>query len=129
MEAESNGGSGMIFHAMEDADVDRIMKHPKTMIASDGRLSQPGVGHPHPRAYGTFPRVLGYYVREKKVLTLQEAIHKMTGLPALRMGLKDRGIIKKGNFADITIFNPATVKDKSTFEQPHHIPKGFYMYW
>lgn len=124
LEAESNGGSGMIFHAMEDADVDRIMKHPKTMIASDGRLSQPGVGHPHPRAYGTFPRVLGYYVRERKVLTLQEAIHKMTGLPALRMGLKDRGIIKKGNFADITIFNPAKVKDKSTFEKPHQYPEG-----
>lgn len=124
LEAESNGGSGMIFHAMEDVDVDRIMKHHKTMIASDGRLSQPGKGHPHPRAYGTFPRVLGYYVREKKVLTLQEAIHKMTGLPALRMGLPSRGIIKKGNYADITIFNPALVKDKSTFEQPHQYPEG-----
>jgi dihydroorotase/N-acyl-D-amino-acid deacylase len=124
IKAESNGGSGMIFHAMDDADVDRIMKHPKTMIASDGRLSQPGDGHPHPRAYGTFPRVLGYYVREKKLLTLEEAIHKMTQLPALRMGLKDRGAIVKDYYADIVIFNPATVKDKSTFEKPHQYPEG-----
>ena len=124
IEAESNGGSGMIFHAMDAADVERIMKHPKTMIASDGRLSQPGNGHPHPRAYGTFPRVLGYYVREKKLLTLEEAIHKMTQLPALRMGLKDRGVIAQNNCADLVIFNPATIKDKSTFEEPHQYPEG-----
>lgn len=124
IEAESNGGSGMIFHAMDDGDVNRIMKHPKTMIASDGRLSQPGNGHPHPRAYGTFPRVLGYYVREKKILTLEEAIHKMTQLPALRMGLKDRGTIAQNNYADIVIFNAATIKDKSTFEEPHQYPEG-----
>ncbi len=124
IEAEGKGGSGMIFHAMDDRDVDRIMKHPKTMIASDGRLSQPGEGHPHPRAYGTFPRVLGYYVRERKLLTLEEALHKMTRLPALRMGLKDRGSITKNCYADIVIFNPATVKDKSTFEEPHQYPDG-----
>ena len=124
IEAELNGGSGMIFHAMDDKDVDRIMKHPKTMIASDGRLSQPGNGQPHPRAYGTFPRVLGLYVREKKLLTLEEAIHKMTSLPAQRMGLKDRGVIAENYFADIVIFNPATVKDKSTFENPHQYPEG-----
>lgn len=124
IEAEMNGGSGMIFHAMDEEDVDRIMKHPKTMIASDGRLSQPGDGHPHPRAYGTFPRVLGYYVRDRKVLKLEEAIHKMTQLPALRMGLKDRGVIAKNNYADFVIFNPATIKDKSTFEEPHQYPEG-----
>ena len=124
IEAESNGGSGMIFHAMDDRDVDRIMKHPKTMIASDGRLSKPGDGHPHPRAYGTFPRVLGYYVRERKILTLEEAIHKMTELPALRMGLKERGVLVKNNFADIVIFDPTTVKDKSTFDEPHQYPEG-----
>jgi N-acyl-D-amino-acid deacylase len=124
IEAETNGGSGMIFHAMEDEDVDRIIKHPKTMIASDGRLSQPGDGHPHPRAYGTFPRVLGLYVRDRKILTLEEAIHKMTELPALRMGLKDRGVLAKNNYADIVIFDPATVKDKSSFEEPHQYPEG-----
>ena len=124
MEAQSNGGAGMIFHAMDDADVERIMKHPKTMIASDGRLSQPGNGHPHPRAYGTFPRVLGVYVREKKVLTLEEALHKMTGLPAARLGLKDRGMLAENNYADLVIFDPVTVKDKSTFTNPHQYPEG-----
>lgn len=124
IQAEINGGSGMIFHAMDDGDVDRIMKHPKTMIASDGRLSHPGEGHPHPRAYGTFPRVLGHYVRERKLLTLEEAIHKMTGLPAQRLGLKDRGAIAQDYYADIVIFDPATVKDKSTFEEPHQYPEG-----
>lgn len=127
IEAESNGGSGMIFHAMDNADVNRIMKHPKTMIASDGRLSQPGDGHPHPRAYGTFPRVLAVYVRDKKLLTLTEAIRKMTGLPALRMGLKDRGLLNKDYYADIVIFDPATVKDKSTFDNPHQYPDGTIM--
>lgn len=124
IEAEVNGGAGAIFHAIDDADVDRIMKHPKTMIASDGRLSVPGYGHPHPRAYGTFPRVLGHYVRERKLLTLEEAIHKMTQLPALRLGLKNRGFISAGNFADLVIFDPKTVKDKSTYEAPHQYPEG-----
>jgi len=124
MEAEENGGAGAIFHAMDDKDVDRIMKHPKTIIASDGRLSVPGFGHPHPRAYGTFPRVLGYYVREKKLLSLTTAIHKMTQLPAKRLGIKDRGTIKVSNMADIVIFDPSTVKDQSTFEKPHQYPVG-----
>lgn len=74
--AQINGGTGTIYHAMDEKDVERIMKHPMTMIGSDGRLSRPGEGHPHPRAYGTFPRVLGYYVREKKILSLAEAIQK-----------------------------------------------------
>lgn len=100
------------------------MKHPQTMVASDGRLSQPGKDHPHPRAYGTFPRVLGHYVREEKVLTLEEALFKMTGQPALRLGLNKRGFIRKGYFADLTLFDPATVKDKSTFEAPHQYPEG-----
>lgn len=94
------------------------------MVASDGRLSQPGKDHPHPRAYGTFPRVLGHYVREEKVLTLEEALFKMTGQPALRLGLNKRGFIRKGYYADLTLFDPATVKDKSTFEAPHQYPEG-----
>ncbi|MFZ1749738.1 MAG: D-aminoacylase [Saprospiraceae bacterium] len=124
IEAEANGGAGAIYHAIDSKDVDRIMRHPKTMIASDGRLSVPGFGHPHPRAYGTFPRVLGYYVRERKILTLENAIHKMTLLPAKRMGITDRGLIKEGNYADIVIFDPKTIKDKSTFEKPHQYPEG-----
>jgi N-acyl-D-amino-acid deacylase len=124
IQAQIKGGANCIFHAMSDEDVERIMQHPKTMIASDGRLSQPGKGHPHPRAYGTFPRVLGHYSRDKQILTLESAIHKMTGMPATRMGLTDRGFLKEGYFADITIFDPASVADQSTFEAPHQYPKG-----
>ena len=101
-----------------------IMKHPQTMIASDGRLVKLGDGHPHPRWYGTFPRVLGQYVREKKVLSLKEALHKMTALPAAAMGLKDRGMIAEGYKADLTLFNPDTVVDLATFEKPHQYSKG-----
>ncbi|MBN3582920.1 D-aminoacylase [Algoriphagus aestuarii] len=124
IQAQLNGGTGTIYHAMDEKDVENIMKHPMTMIGSDGRLSSPGDGHPHPRAYGTFPRVLGYYVREKNILSLPEAIHKMTGLSAQRIGLKDRGLIKEGFFADITIFDPKTIIDKSTFTDPHQYPEG-----
>lgn len=122
--AQLNGGTGTIYHAMDEKDVENIMRHPMTMIGSDGRLSQPGDGHPHPRAYGTFPRVLGLYVREKKALTLQVAIHKMTGLSAARLGLKDRGLLKEGYIADLTIFDPETIIDKSTFTDPHQYPEG-----
>lgn len=124
IEAQLKGGASCVFHAMDEQDVMRIMKHPKTMIASDGRLVIPGRGHPHPRWYGTFPRVLGHYVREKKVLSLSDAIHKMTQLPAETMGLKDRGILKEEMKADIVIFNPETIIDKATFEAPHQYPEG-----
>ena len=124
IEAQLNGGASMIYHVMDEWDVDHIMRHPKTMIASDGTLSTPGENHPHPRSYGTFPRVLGHYVREKNLLSLEEAIHKMTGLPGKFLGLKDRGLIKENNYADIVIFNPETVIDKATFENPHQYPSG-----
>lgn len=124
IEAQIHRGAGCIFHAISEEDVRRIMQHPQTMVASDGRLSQPGKDHPHPRAYGTFPRVLGHYVREEKVLSLDQALFKMTGQPALRMGLKDRGFIRKNYYADITVFDPQTVSDKSTFENPHQYPVG-----
>lgn len=122
--AQLNGGTGTIFHAMDEKDVENIMVHPVTMIGSDGRLSKPGEGHPHPRAYGTFPRVLGVYVREKKLMTLETAIHKMTGLSAKSIGLKDRGEIAVGKLADITIFDPETVIDQSTYANPHQYPLG-----
>jgi N-acyl-D-amino-acid deacylase len=124
LEAQVAGGCGCVFHAMSDEDVERIMRHPQTMIASDGRLSQPGEGVPHPRGYGTFPRVLGRYVREKKILTLETAIHKMTLMPARRLGLADRGRIAEGAQADVVIFEPAKVRDTATFEQPHQYPEG-----
>jgi N-acyl-D-amino-acid deacylase len=119
-----NGGTGTIYHAMDEKDVENIMKHPMTMIGSDGRLSSPGDGHPHPRAYGTFPRVLGYYSRDLGIIPLETAIYKMTGLSASVLGLKNRGLIQEGNFADICIFDPKTVIDQATFIEPHQYPKG-----
>ncbi|MDA9588189.1 amidohydrolase family protein [Flavobacteriaceae bacterium] len=83
-----------------------------------------GDGHPHPRWYGTFPRVLGHYVRERKVLSLNEAIYKMTYLPAQAMGLKKRGLIQEGYKADLTLFDPETIIDKATFEKPHQYSEG-----
>lgn len=124
IQAQIHRGAGCIFHAISEEDVRRIMQHPQTMVASDGRLSQPGKDHPHPRAYGTFPRVLGHYVREEKVLSLDQALFKMTGQPARRMGLTDRGFLRKGYYADLTLFNPDTIRDKSTFEGPHQYPEG-----
>jgi dihydroorotase/N-acyl-D-amino-acid deacylase len=100
------------------------MRHPMTMIASDGSLSRPGMGVPHPRSYGTFPRVLGVYVRAKQVLTLEDAVRKMTSLPAHRLGLKDRGTIAEGNVADITIFDPKVVNEQGTWTSPHQYPIG-----
>jgi dihydroorotase/N-acyl-D-amino-acid deacylase len=124
IEAQLHRGAQCIFHAMDEEDVRRIMQHPFSMVASDGRLSSPGNGHPHPRAYGTFPRVLGHYSRDEGVLPLEEAVRKMTSLPAQRIGLPERGMIKEGNYADITIFNPETVKDEATFAEPHQYPTG-----
>lgn len=124
IQAELNGGAKMIYHVMHSDDVDRIMRHPLTMIASDGKLSQIGKNHPHPRSYGTFPRVLGYYVRERAVLDLEVAIKKMTSMPADLLGMKSRGRIAENSYADLVLFNPETIKDNSTFEDPHHYPSG-----
>ncbi len=126
IEAQVNGGASCVFHAMDERDVENILKHPQTMVASDGRLVKPGDGHPHPRWYGTFPRVLGYYVREKNVITLSDAIYKMTALPAKNIGLNNRGVLKERMKADITIFDPKTIIDKGTFEKPHQYPEGIY---
>jgi dihydroorotase/N-acyl-D-amino-acid deacylase len=124
LEAMLNGGASAIYHVLDEGDVERIMRHPQTMIASDGRLAAPGDGHPHPRWYGTFPRVLAHYVRERGVLTLPQAVHKMTAQPAARLGLRDRGTLAEGAFADIALFDPATVADRATFEAPHQYPDG-----
>jgi dihydroorotase/N-acyl-D-amino-acid deacylase len=124
IEAELKGGASMVYHVIDEGDVQRIMKHPMTMIASDGRLTRPGQGVPHPRAYGTFPRVLGVYVREKKVLTLEEAVKKMTSMPADRLSLTDRGRLTSGAVADVVVFDATTVSDRGTFESPHQYPVG-----
>ena len=124
IEGMLKGGAGMIYHVLDERDVERIMRHPYTAIASDGSLSRPGMGVPHPRAYGTFPRVLGVYVRERGVLALEEAVRKMTSLPAARLGLADRGRLAEGLVADITIFDARSVKDLATFQAPHQYPVG-----
>jgi dihydroorotase/N-acyl-D-amino-acid deacylase len=124
VEAIRRGGASAIYHALHEDDVERILAHPFTMVASDGRLTRPGEGHPHPRWYGTFPRVLRVYVRERGLLTLEEAIRKMTALPADRLGLADRGRIAPGAAADLVILDPDTVADRATFENPHQYPVG-----
>ncbi|HEY0932032.1 MAG TPA: D-aminoacylase [Gemmatimonas sp.] len=124
LQAMLKGGGNAIYHVLDEQDVRRIMTHPQTMIASDGRLSRPGDGHPHPRAYGTFPRVLGVYVREQKLMSLETAIHKMTQMPAQRLALSDRGVLRVGAMADVVVFDAATVKDQSTFTEPHQYPVG-----
>ena len=124
----SEGGSvEAIYFSMSEPDVDLAMKQPWVGIGSDGSAVSPEmifVGKPHPRFYGTFPRVLGVYVREKRVLTLPQAVHKMTGLSAKIVGLTDRGLLKPGMAADITLFDPTTVIDKATFENPAQYPVG-----
>jgi len=120
-------GTGGINHTLEErpgGDVDRVMSHPQTCIASDGSVFEFGLGSPHPRSYGCFPRVLAHYVRERNVLSLEEAIRKMTSLPAARLGWKDRGVIRQKAIADLVIFDPKKVADKATFANPHQHSVG-----
>jgi len=125
LEIEERGGCQTIYHAIAEEDVERIMRSPFTMVASDGEIPAFGEGAPHPRSYGTFARVLGRYVRERKLLSLEEAIHKMTSFPAARLGLHDRGLLKPGMYADVVVFDPATVTDRATFTAPHQYAEGF----
>ena len=115
----------MVYQVMSEDDVKTIMREPFTMIASDSGVRQFGSGVPHPRGYGNNARVLGRYVRELKIVTLEDAIRKMTSLPAQTFNLRDRGQIREGFAADLVIFDPATVADKATFEQPHQYAEGF----
>jgi N-acyl-D-amino-acid deacylase len=119
------GSASMVFHGMNEADVENILRYPLTMVASDSGIRQFGSGVPHPRGYGSNARVLGYYVREKHLITLQDAIRKMTSLPAQKFQIEGRGILQPGMFADIVIFDANTVNDKSTFEKPHAYSTGF----
>ncbi len=113
-----------IFFQMDEKDVENIMKVPYNMIGSDGKIEVPGVEVPHPRAYGTFPRVIARYVRERKTLSLSDAIRKMSSLPAQAMGFYDRGVLKPGSSADIVIFDFEKIKDNATFANPHQYPSG-----
>jgi dihydroorotase/N-acyl-D-amino-acid deacylase len=118
------GGCGGIFHAIGEDDLQRILAHPATMIASDGEVAVFGRNVPHPRSYGTFARVLGLYTREKKVLRLETAVQKMSALPAQRLGMSDRGVLRQGLKADIAVFDAAAIRDTATFEKPHSYAEG-----
>jgi N-acyl-D-amino-acid deacylase len=125
---EEEGAAGMVIFYGEEEDVKRIMKHPLHMVGTDaGCCTVEGPfcrGKPHPRHYGTYPKILGRYVREEGLIRWEEAIRKMTSFPAQRFGLLDRGVLRPGMWADITIFNPKTVIDKSTYGEPHQFPVG-----
>jgi dihydroorotase/N-acyl-D-amino-acid deacylase len=127
VEIVENGNCVGVYHAIGEQDLERILRHSATMIASDAFPGEPEFGKdvPHPRAYGTFARVLSLYVREKGVITLEEAVRKMSSFPAQRMGLRDRGLVRRGMKADIAVFDPARVHDTATFERPHQYAEGF----
>ena len=119
-----NGDCGGIYFAISEDDIQRVLRHPASMVGSDGQVVVFGRASPHPRSYGTFARVLGRYVRDLKILTLEDAIRKMSSYPAQRVGLPDRGVLREGMKADVVIFDPAAVRDLSTFEQPHQYAEG-----
>ena len=126
--AEARARVSMVIFTMAEANVVKGLAHPHVMIGSDslGLSSGPGPhpGKPHPRMYGTFPRVLGQYVREERLLSWETAVSKMTGMPAAKLGLKDRGLIRPGAAADLVVFSPETVKDEATYKDPHRYPSG-----
>jgi N-acyl-D-amino-acid deacylase len=112
---------------MGEQDIERIMRYPWTAVASDGGVTEFGVGNPHPRSYGTNARVIAEYVRSRGVLTLEDAIRRMTSLPARTFGLSDRGMLREGMAADLVMFDPSRVEDKSTYVKPHQYSTGFDM--
>jgi N-acyl-D-amino-acid deacylase len=118
------GGAGMVYHGMSEDDVRRIMSEPFTMIASDSGVRRVDESVPHPRGYGNNVRVLGRYVRELRLITLEDAIRKMTSLPAQTFGFRDRGMVREGFAADIVIFDEKTIGDRATFDKPHQFPVG-----
>lgn len=124
IELQLAGGFSAIYHVMSEDDLERIMRHPQAMFETDGDSVGLGRGYPHPRSYGTFPRILSRYVREKGVLTLEEAVHKMTSMPAVQFGQDDRGLVQVGKFADITVFDADAVQDRATYTDPHHYSVG-----
>lgn len=119
------GSCEVLYHYMSEDDLVRILRYPFTMIASDGWIPKFGEGMPHPRNYGTFSRVLARYVRDQKLLTLEDAVRRMTSLPAMRFRIFDRGLLRPGMKADVVVFDASTVADKSTYEHPHQYSEGF----
>ena len=125
LELMRKGGAQMVYHSMSMLDVDRIMKYPHAAIASDGGIREFGLGMPHPRSYGTNARVLAEFVRRRKLISLEEAVRRMTSLPARTFHLRDRGMLHEGMAADILIFDPSKVSDKATYQAPHAYTEGF----
>ncbi|MDQ2944992.1 MAG: D-aminoacylase [Acidobacteriota bacterium] len=125
IELQKRGSCSAVYHAIDERDVERVLRSPYTMIGSDGEIPVFGQGAPHPRSYGTFARVLARYVRERKVLTLEDAIRKMSGYPAERLKLLDRGLLRPGMKADVVVFDATTVQDKADFANPHQYAEGF----
>jgi N-acyl-D-amino-acid deacylase len=124
LQIQSNGGASGVFHGMSEDDLKIFMRHPNTMIACDSGLRKLGEGVPHPRGYGNNARVLARYVRELKVLRLEDAIRKMTSLPANTFHFPGRGELREGNWADIVVLDPEKVQDNSTYKDPHHYSTG-----
>jgi N-acyl-D-aspartate/D-glutamate deacylase len=124
IELEADGGFIGIFRAMSDADIDAFLMHPKASVSSDGDLVEFGKGFPHPRSYGAYPRVLGRYVRERGLLSLEQAVAKMTSRPADDLRIRDRGRIRTGAFADIVVFDQERITDQATFDRPHQFSEG-----
>ena len=131
--ADEDALVGFIAFAMSEEDVRLVMRHPCVAIGSDAAATAPGgdrgLDKIHPRAYGTFPRVLGHYTRDERVLTLEDAVRKMTSLPAARIGFTDRGRIAEGAFADLVAFDPERVRDTATYQAPHSFPVGIPWVW
>jgi N-acyl-D-amino-acid deacylase len=115
-----------VYHGMEDADVDRILRHPATAVGSDGLPNDP---LPHPRLWGAFARVLGHYARDRALFPLTVAVNKMTGLSAERFGLHERGFIREGYWADLVLFDAATIRDAATFTDPRQPAEGIAAVW
>lgn len=125
MDMVMNGSAGMVFHGMSDADVEYIMQYPFNMFASDASIRIFNQGSPHPRGYGTNARVLAKYVREQNIITLEDAVRRMTSLPAQKFHLNNRALLRPGYKADVVVFDAATVKDMSTYDKPHQYSQGF----
>ena len=125
---EDKGATRVLITSIAEEDIREILRSPSALVGSDGNcVADYGIvaqGMPHPRFYGTFPRIIGHYVHEQRLLPLEQAVHKMTGATAAALRLRDRGLIKEGYRADLTIFDPADFKDRATYAEPHQYPTG-----
>ena len=125
IDIQLHGGASGIFHGINEEDLQQFLRHPNTMFASDSGVRKFKDGVPHPRGYGNNARVLARYVREFKLLRLEDAVRRMTSLPASTFRLKNRGLLREGGWADVVVFDPAKVQDESTFSDPHRYATGF----